>query len=162
MRQDEDIGKENAGTVSNSKDDGQKKISDEEIKSAILSIIGKHGSVRSQEELASLVSNEINENVQPQKIRVLALELPDIEVRVLTKCSKKWNFFGMPKSEAFRAKSNREKPSNCPSCGKPLKALYAKNLLDKKVVVGLECNRCLYRGTLKSFAPFRYEFTMRK
>lgn len=136
--------KENAETVSGSEDGGQKKISDEEIKTTILSIMESHNSVRSQEELASLVADEINDNVQPQKIRFLALELPDIEVRVLTK------------------KSNREKPSNCPSCGKPLKALYAKNLLDQKVIVGLECNRCLYRGTLKSFAPFRYEFSIRK
>lgn len=149
MRQDEDTGKGNAGTASDSEDNRQKKISDEEkkitdeeIKSAILSIMKSHNSVRSQEEMASLVANEINNNVQPQKIRVLALELPQIEVRVLTK------------------KSNREKPTNCPSCGKLLKGLYAKNLLDKKVVVGLECNRCLYRGTLKSFAPFRYEFRM--
>lgn len=144
MRKDEDTEKEDAVAVSDSEDVGQRKISDEEIKSAILSVMESHNSVRSQEELASLVADEINENVQPQKIRVLALELPDIEVRVLTK------------------KSNREKPSNCPSCGKPLKALYAKNLLDQKVVVGLECGRCLYRGTLKSFAPFRYEFAMRR
>ena len=131
-------------TEANSDADGQKKITDDEIKSAILSIMKTHNSVRSQEELAFLVADEINDNVQPQKIRVLALELPQIEVRVLTK------------------RSNREKPSNCPSCGKLLKALYAKNLLDQKVVVGLECGRCLYRGTLKSFAPFRYEFTMRR
>ncbi|MBU3957656.1 MAG: hypothetical protein KKB25_01115 [Nanoarchaeota archaeon] len=121
-----------------------RKITDDEIKSAILSIMESRGFVKSQEELASIVGCEINENVQPQKIRVLALELPRVEVRVLTK------------------RSSREKPSNCPSCGKPLKALYAKNLLDKKVIVALECERCLYRGTLKSFAPFRYEFTMRK
>ncbi|TRZ55190.1 hypothetical protein D4Q76_00990 [archaeon] len=144
MRKDENTEKGNAVNVSDSEDGGQKKISDDEIKSAILSVMEKRVSVRSQEELASIVADEINENVQPQKIRVLALELPRIEVRVLTK------------------KSNREKPSNCPSCGKPLKALYAKNLLDQKVVVGLECERCLYRGTLKSFAPFRYEFTMKR
>jgi len=144
MRKDENTEKENAKTISDSEDGGQKKISDEEIKSAILSIMEKHASVRSQEELASLVADEINESVQPQKIRVLALELPRIEVRVLTK------------------KSNREKPSNCPSCGKLLKALYAKNLLDQKVIVALECNRCLYRGTLKSFAPFRYEFSFKQ
>lgn len=144
MRRDEDTGKENDGTVSDSEDGGQKKIMDEEIKTAILSVMERRNFVKSQEELASIVGAEINDNIQPQKIRVLALELPDIEVRVLTK------------------KSNREKPTNCPSCGKPLKGLYAKNLLDKKVIVALECNRCLYRGTLKSFAPFRYEFAMRK
>jgi|GEM_PF-1831199 len=144
MRKDENTEKGNAVNVSDSEDGGQKKISDDEIKSAILSVMEKRVSVRSQEELASIVADEINENVQPQKIRVLALELPRIEVRVLTK------------------KSNREKPTNCPSCGKPLKGLYAKNLLDQKVVVGLECERCLYRGTLKSFAPFRYEFTMKR
>lgn len=144
MRQDEDAGKGSAGTVSDSEGDGQKKITDDEIKSAILSVMERRSFVKSQEELASIVADEINGNIQPQKIRVLALELPEIEVRVLTK------------------KSNREKPTNCPSCGKSLKGLYAKNLLDKKVIVALECNRCLYRGTLKSFAPFRYEFAMRR
>ncbi len=144
MMQDEKMEKENAGTVSDSEDGGQKKITDDEIKSAILSIMENHTSVRSQEELSSLVADEINDNIQPQKIRILALELPQVEVRVLTK------------------KSNREKPTNCPSCGKPLKGLYAKNLLNQKVIVGLECGRCLYRGTLKSFAPFRYEFSLRK
>ncbi len=142
MMQDESVEKENIKTVS--EDVEQKKITDEDIKSAIMSIMKKRISVRSQEELASLVADEINENVQPQKIRILALDLSQIEVRVLTK------------------RSNMEKPSNCPSCNKPLKALYAKNLLDQKVVVGLECGRCLYRGTLKSFAPFRYEFSIRK
>lgn len=144
MRRDEDTGKENDGTVSDSEGGGQKKISDEEIKSAILSVMERQNFVKSQEELASLVADEINENAQPQKIRVLALELTEIEVRVLTK------------------KSNREKPTNCPSCGKSLKGLYAKNLLNQKVVVGLECLRCNYRGTLKSFAPFRYEFAMKR
>lgn len=144
MPQDEYMKNENSGTVSDSEGNEQKKVSDEEIKSAILSVMESRTFVKSQEELASLVINEINDNIQPQKIRVLALELPQIEVRVLTK------------------KSNREKPTNCPSCGKPLKALYAKNLLEKKVVVALECSRCLYRGTLKSFAPFRYEFTLKQ
>jgi C4-type Zn-finger protein len=142
MRKAEDAGKGNGGT--DSEDGGQQKTSDEDIKSAILSVMKKRGFVKSQEELTSIVADEINESVQPQRIRVLALELPQIGVRVLTK------------------KSNREKPSNCPSCGKPLKALYAKNFLDRKVVVGLECNRCLYRGTLKSFAPFRYEFSLKQ
>ncbi len=144
MRKYENEKKENVGAFSDSEDGGQKKITDDEIKSAILSIMKRYVSVRSQEELSSLVSSVLEENIQPQKIRILALELPRIEVRVLTK------------------KSNREKPSNCPSCGKLLKALYAKNLLDQKVAVGLECGRCLYRGTLKSFAPFRYEFAMRR
>ena len=153
MRQDENIGKGNAGAASGSEDGEQVEKggsgtvgsdTDEEIKSAILSVMKKRISVRSQEELASLVADEINDNVQPQKIRILALELPQVDVRVLTK------------------KSNREKPSNCPSCSKPLKALYAKNLLDQKVIVGLECGRCLYRGTLKSFAPFRYEFSIKQ
>ncbi len=122
----------------------EKKISDETIKSAIMSVMERRSFVKSQEELTSFVNAEINDNFQPQKIRVLALEIPEIEVRVLTK------------------KSNREKPTDCPSCGKRLKGLHAKNLLNQKVVVGLECLRCNYRGTLKSFAPFRYEFSLRK
>lgn len=122
----------------------EKEINDETIKSAIMSVMERRSFVKSQEELTSFVNAEINDNFQPQKIRVLALEIPEIEVRVLTK------------------KSNREKPTDCPSCGKRLKGLHAKNLLNQKVVVGLECLRCNYRGTLKSFAPFRYEFSLRK
>ncbi len=134
--EDAEIEKGGSGTAGSDTDD--------KIKSAISSVMESHSFVKSQDELSSLVSSVLEDNVQPQKIRVLALELPQIEVRVLTK------------------KSNREKPSNCPSCGKPLKGLYAKNLLNQKVIVGLECGRCLYRGTLKSFAPFRYEFSIRK
>jgi len=72
----------------------------------------------------------------------MAIDIDKLKVKVITK------------------KSNKEKPKICPSCLQKLKGLYAINLLNKKTLVGLECKKCGYRGTLKSFLPFRYEFTM--
>ncbi len=113
-------------------------MEDEEIKAAIFKIVSERGIVKSQEELVSLL-RESEINISPQNARLLAID-SKIKVRVITK------------------RSNKEKPTNCPSCLRKLNGLYAINLLNEKTLVGLECKRCGYRGTLKSFSPFRYEF----
>lgn len=122
---------------------------DEAVKQAISSAIRKSGFIKSQEELAHLTREELRQKfpeamLSPQRARLLATELPTIEVRVLTK------------------KSSASHPKQCPACKRKLKGLYAKNLLNKKVLIGLACERCRYRGMLKTFAPFRYEFTLIK
>jgi len=129
--------------------DTKKIISDEECCSAILTVMKKYKKIKSQEDLAFLTVKELRKKypnclLSSQRARLLALEIPEIMARVLTK------------------KSIKQKPENCPACKSKLKGLYATNLSNKKVLVGLECAKCNYRGTLQSFAPFRYEFYLKK
>lgn len=131
------------------KDDAKKILSDEECHTAILSVMKRQKKARSQEDLAFLVVRELRKKyprclLSSQRVRLLALDLPEIRAKVLTK------------------KSHKQKPENCPACRSKLKGLYATNLSNKKVLVGLECAKCNYRGTLQSFAPFRYEFYLKK
>lgn len=124
-------------------------LKDEEVNSSIISAMRKYGTARSQHELTKLALKglkKINKkaSLSAHRARLIALEIPGIEVRVLTK------------------KSSKEKPSNCPACGAALKGLYAINLLNKKVLVGLKCRKCGYHGSIKKFAPLRYEFSLVK
>ncbi len=126
-----------------------RRLSEEDIKNAIISVMKKYRKVKSQEDLAFLVVKELRKSyprclLSSQRVRVLALDTPDIRAKVLTK------------------KSSRQKPEKCPACNSKLEGLYATNLSNKRVLVGLECEKCNYRGTLQSFAPFRYEFYLKK
>ena len=122
---------------------------EEDIRAGIISVLHKYGFVKSQEELSELVLEELKQKklgalLSPHRTRMIALEIPEIKVKVLTK------------------KSGGEKPKNCPVCSRPLKGLYATNLLGKKVLVGLKCEQCKYKGSVRAFAPFRYYFSLLK
>lgn len=127
----------------------KKQIPEEkEIKKSILKVMKKYKRVRSQEDLAFLVVKELRKKyprclLSSPRARILALNIPEIKAKVLTK------------------RSNKQKPEKCPACGSKLKGLYAINLLKKRVLVGLQCEKCNYKGTLSSFAPFRYEFYLK-
>lgn len=118
-----------------------------EIIIAAIKAMHKHALARSQKKLAKLVLTELRNkkaSLSPHRARLVALEIPDIEVKVFTK------------------KSSKKKPNRCPACGAKLKGLYAINLLNKKILVGLKCRKCGYHGSIKKFAPFRYEFALVK
>lgn len=144
MAEKEDIKGKESKPVSSSP-----RANEEEIKNSIISVMKKYKKVKSQEDLAFLAVKELRKKypfclLSSQRARAIALGTAGISVKVLTK------------------KSSKQKPENCPACKSKLKGLYAINLSNKKVLVGLECDKCNYKGTLQSFAPFRYEFYLKK
>ncbi len=113
---------------------------DEKIKNLIFEIVKSKKLVRSQGELVCLLKN-MEIPISPKRARLLAVD--KVKIRVITK------------------RSNKKLPANCPSCLQKLKKLYAVNLANKKTLIGLACENCGYRGTPKSFSPFRYEFMLK-
>ena len=128
------------------KQDNRKLLTDEEIKQAILTVVKKHKRIKSQDDLVSLATKEMRKKA-PQALlsgrhaRILATEIPQVQVKVHTKTSVK------------------NIPKKCPACEKTLKPLFAVNLARKRVQIGVKCEHCKYYGTLKQFAPFKYEFS---
>ena len=51
-------------------------------------------------------------------------------------------------------------PKHCPSCGRMLLKTFTTNLAGKKVLAGLRCRSCVYRGSNQRFAPHRYAFEL--
>ncbi len=126
------------------------KIPDKElVKRIIKQKLKECGVIRSQEKLGKIVGNELKEvdssfSITPERTRRIALEIPDIEIKVKTR------------------KSDVERPEKCPVCDDELKALYAKNLDNKKTEVGFRCEKCSYHGDIEEFMPMRYEFKKTK
>jgi hypothetical protein len=123
----------------------EKIVKEEEIKQAIVNVMKKYKHISSQHELAFLVIKELRKKypsalLSSKRARIIALTIPQIKVKVITK------------------KSQKAEPKTCPACQGRLKGLYAVNLLNKKVLVGLQCEKCGYKGSLKSFEPYKYEF----
>ncbi|MEM5785197.1 MAG: hypothetical protein QW469_01505 [Candidatus Aenigmatarchaeota archaeon] len=119
-------------------------IPEEEIKKAIVSVLKKK-KIDSQEMLYSEVKKIIrNLNIKPERLRLLASEIPEVLVIVETKSG------------------GLKVPEKCPACHTKLKKIEAKNLLNKKVVVGLKCEKCKYYGSIKEFSPYRYKFEIKE
>ena len=119
------------------------------VKRIIFYSMKKRGIVHTQDELADIVKRElkkINKNftITPHRVRRIALQIENIEITVKTKRSKK------------------SKPKKCPVCGNKLKPIYAKNLLNKRIIIGFKCNVCHYHADEKVFAPMKYEFKLLK
>lgn len=117
------------------------------IREMILKVLGA-GIARSQRELALLVERELlkldKEYVlTPRRARRIALDTKGVDVLVRTKSS------------------GGEKPKKCPACSSKLHGLYARNLLGKRVLIALKCERCGYHGDVLAFAPAAYEFRIK-
>jgi transposase-like protein len=102
--------------------------------------------VESQEELALLVEKElkkINKDyvVRPTRVKRVALEIQEIEVKAKTRKS-----IGLQKID------------KCPICGSEVKEMEVKNLLGKEIVVGYKCSKCGYESDLEAFLPMKYIF----
>ena len=109
----------------------------------------EHGIVRTQEELAELVEENLKRldqkfEIGPQRARKLALEVSGLEMNVETR------------------KGSGELPETCPACDGELFATVSNNLKGERVMVGVHCRRCSYESDLKYFAPKRYEFRLLK
>jgi transposase-like protein len=120
--------------------------SKEMVANAIKKVLSSRKIVESQEELTSLVEKElqkINKDyvVGATRVKRIALEIPEIEVKAKTKKS-----LGLQKID------------KCPICGSEVKEIKVKNLLGKDIVIGYKCSKCGYVSDLEAFLPMRYIF----
>jgi DNA-directed RNA polymerase subunit RPC12/RpoP len=116
------------------------------VANAIKKVLFSRKIVESQEELASLVERElkkVNKDyvVGTTRVKRIALEIPEIEVKAKTKKS-----VGL------------QKIYKCPICGSEVKEIKVKNLLGKDIVIGYKCSKCGYESDLEAFLPMRYIF----
>jgi|YNPNPStandDraft_1061719.scaffolds.fasta_scaffold160428_1 DNA-directed RNA polymerase subunit F len=121
-----------------------KPAAEQEIKEAIIKVL-KKGKVESQDELYTKVKKFVKTlSIKPERLRLIASEIPEVNVIVETK------------------KGMLKVPDICPSCHTELTKIKAKNLCGEVVVVGLKCEKCKYYGSIRDFAPFRYRFELKK
>ncbi len=126
---------------------GDRKIPPKEIvANAIKKVLSSRKIVESQEELALLVEKElkkINKDyvVRPTRVKRIALEIREIEVKAKTRKS-----IGLQKID------------KCPICGSEVKEMKVKNLFGKEIVVGYRCSKCGYESDLEAFLPMKYIF----
>ncbi len=99
--------------------------------------------VRSQKEFMLLVSAELRKvdpeySVTGRRLREVASLMPGVKVDVSTRRG------GVP--------------SRCPACSSALRNVWTKNLKGRKVLLGIACQKCGFRGSSGSWAPARYVF----
>jgi transposase-like protein len=116
------------------------------VADAIKKVLSSRKVVESQEELASLVEKELKKIdkeyvLRPTRVKRIALEISEIEVKARTKKS-----IGLQKID------------KCPICGSDVKEIRIKNLLGKEIVVGYKCSKCGYESDLEAFLPMKYIF----
>ncbi len=101
--------------------------------------------VGSQEELSELVKSELRKGdsdltITGKRLRGIALKTPAVKVLVSLKKGRI--------------------PRKCPSCFSGVRKIYTKNLKGKRILVGLKCRKCSYRGSENKWLPRRYEFSI--
>ncbi|MEM5793355.1 MAG: hypothetical protein QXY45_03305 [Candidatus Aenigmatarchaeota archaeon] len=115
----------------------------------IRDVVRKRGIVETQEELCYLVSRRIRNynkefTISPKRVRKLALKIPEIRVKTITR------------------KSITRKIIKCPVCEGKLGKIFGKNLLGKEIQIGYKCRKCGFSGKINSFMPNKYVFIWRK
>ncbi len=101
----------------------------------------------SQEKLVELVISELR-NVDPdysitgRRVREIALSIPEVKINVRVKKG------GVP--------------AKCPSCGSMLKKTWDRNLRGRKVLRGMQCPKCGYKGAAGKWLPRKYGFSFGK
>jgi hypothetical protein len=127
-----------------------KKIpSKEKVTPLVKFVLSSRLKVESQEELCRLVLKQLkkedkNYTLSPTRVKRIALEIPEIEVKAKTK-----KRVGLQKIE------------KCPICDSKLEPLKVKNLLNKEIVIGYRCIDCAYESDLEAFMPMKYEFVLK-
>ena len=117
---------------------------------AIKKVLKRHLKVESQDRLAELVLKELrkedkNYTVTPTRVKRIALEIPEIEVKAKTKKS-----------------INLQKIEKCPICESEIVERKIKNLVGKEIIVGYKCTKCGYESDLEAFMPMKYEFVWKR
>ncbi len=116
----------------------------EVIKFVVKSVLHKRFAT-SQEELTSRVNKELKKvdpeySVTGKRLREVIVSMPEIKVSASLKKGK------------IR--------SSCPVCGHSLKSVWTRNLKGRKVVDGLRCQKCGFKGRSGKCSPARYIFRM--
>ncbi|MEM5805213.1 MAG: hypothetical protein QW156_03710 [Candidatus Aenigmatarchaeota archaeon] len=120
------------------------------VKEIILEVVKSRLSVESQEELARLVLKRLkkidkNYTLSPIRVKRIALEIKEIEVKAKTRKTIR-----LPKIE------------NCPVCESAIVPIKVKNLLNKEIVIGYSCTNCGYQSDLEAFMPMKYIFILKR
>ncbi|MBI4010403.1 MAG: hypothetical protein HY361_04430 [Candidatus Aenigmarchaeota archaeon] len=127
-----------------------KKIpSKDKVSKAIKDILSTHLKLESQEDLARhavklLKKEDKNYTLSPIRVKRIALDIPEIEVKAKTKKTVKLQDI-----------------KNCPVCESDIRPLTVKNLLNKNIAIGYRCTSCSYQSDLEAFMPMRYIFILK-
>ena len=102
---------------------------------------------RSQEELVQAVNRELRKvdsgySITGKRLREIAVSMPDVKIEVVTR-----------KGRA---------PSRCPSCGSQLRKSWDRNLVGRKILRSMTCQRCGYAGKTGKWSPGKYNFCVRE
>jgi transposase-like protein len=122
----------------------------EKVVELIKKILKARIKVESQEELCKLVLRELKKEdkdftLSPIRVKRIALEIPEIEVKAKTK--RKVGFLKIEK---------------CPICDSPIEPIKVKNLLNKEIIIGYRCTNCAYESDLEAFVPMKYIFILKQ
>lgn len=120
--------------------------SNSKIVEEIKQVLGRRLKVDTQEKLCYLVLKRLrredkNYTLSPIRVKRIALQIPEVEVKAKTKRTVKL-----------------QKIERCPICDSPVKPLEVKNLSNKKITIGYRCTKCAYESDLEAFMPMKYIF----
>ena len=121
-----------------------RKIAKDEVISFVLKEVMKEKRlVESQQELLELVNRRLSKadkaySVSPQRLRIIAVNMPRIKVNVETRKGKT--------------------PKKCPVCYHSLKKRKMKNLKGRNVVYGYACPKCGFKAEGDEALPRKYVF----
>lgn len=102
--------------------------------------------VDSQEEFSGLVRTELRKSdpglaIAGKRLRMIALKTPGVRVLVSLKRGRV--------------------PKKCPCCFSGLRKIYTRNLKGQKILAGLRCRRCSYKGSDNKWLPKKYGFCIK-
>jgi hypothetical protein len=122
----------------------------EKVVELIKKVLKARIKIESQEELCKLVLRELKKEdksytLSPIRVKRIALEIPEIEVKAKTKRK-----VGLLKIE------------KCPICDSPIEPIKVKNLLNKEIIIGYKCTDCAYESDLEAFIPMKYIFLVKR
>lgn len=103
----------------------------------------KDRKARSQKELSEILNQKLKSvdpdySVTGKRVRSIAIDMPDVMIRVHTRSGSR--------------------PETCPSCGSELKKIYTKDLAGRDILSRMDCDTCGYSGRKDKWMPKRYEF----
>ena len=118
----------------------------EKVKEVLKQVLRSHLKIESQEELARHVLKILRKEnseyaLSPIRVKRIALQIPEIEVKAKTK-------------KTIRL----QKIDSCPICESAINEIKLKNLLNKEIAVGYSCTNCGYESDLEAFMPMKYIF----
>ncbi|OGI16116.1 hypothetical protein A3K63_02505 [Candidatus Micrarchaeota archaeon RBG_16_49_10] len=116
---------------------------------AIEHVLKQRGFVTSGEELGYLVLRRLKEVnsgfvATPDRVRRVAITIPEVEIRVKTR------------------HSDAKKLKGCPVCGWKITKAYRRNLGGQRVHTGYRCEKCGFRTNRETLAPGKYLFLWKK